>query len=76
MGDAEGDANEAPATVEVGPFRLMRHEVTNAQFARFVADSGHLTDAERDGGYVWDGRWRRVSGADWRRPQGPGSGRS
>ncbi len=72
MGDAEGDDNEAPRAVEVAPFRLMRHEVTNAQFARFVVASGHATDPERSGfGYVWAGRWGRVAGADWRRPRGP-----
>ena len=72
MGDAEGDANEAPKPMAVGPFRLMRHEVTNAQFTAFVAATGHRTDPERSGaGYVWDGRWRLITGADWRHPYGP-----
>jgi formylglycine-generating enzyme required for sulfatase activity len=53
--------------VRVEAFRLMRREVTNAQFAAFVAASDHLTDPERKGwGYLWDGRWQRVAGADWR----------
>ncbi len=60
--------------LDVAPFRLMRHEVTNRQFAAFVAATGHLTDSERKGfGYVWTGRWRRVAGADWRHPFGPES---
>ena len=72
MGDAAGEPDEAPKTVTVGPFRLMRHEVTNRQFAAFVAASGHRTDPERRGfGYVWDRRWRRVAGAAWRHPAGP-----
>jgi formylglycine-generating enzyme required for sulfatase activity len=59
--------------VRVEAFRLMRREVTNAQFAAFVAASDHLTDPERKGwGYLWDGRWQRVAGADWRHPFGPG----
>jgi sulfatase modifying factor 1 len=75
MGDAEGDPNEAPKWVTVAPFRIMREEVTNAQFAAFVERSGHVTDAERSGaGYVWNGRWRLREGADWRHPHGPESG--
>jgi sulfatase modifying factor 1 len=75
MGDPEGDANEAPKRVRVDTFRIMREEATNAVFADFVAATGHVTDPERRGfGYVWDGQWRKVEGADWRHPEGPGSG--
>jgi sulfatase modifying factor 1 len=74
MGDAGGEADEAPRTVSVAGFQLMRTEVTNARFAAFVAATGHRTDAERAGwGYVWSDRWRRVAGANWRRPFGPAS---
>lgn len=72
MGDAGGEPDEAPRRVKVAPFRIMRHEVTNRMFARFVEDSGYRTDPEKSGfGFVWDGRWQRVAGADWRRPAGP-----
>ncbi len=75
MGDAEGEPDESPRAVTVAPFRLMPFEVTNRLFARFVAESGHHSDASRPGSrYVWDGRWRAVAGADWRHPQGPESG--
>ncbi|MCH8926094.1 MAG: SUMF1/EgtB/PvdO family nonheme iron enzyme, partial [Proteobacteria bacterium] len=37
MGEAQGEPDEAPKTVRVAAFRLMRHEVTNRQFAAFVA---------------------------------------
>ncbi len=75
MGDPQGDANEAPRRVSVAAFSMMRAEVTNAQFAAFVAETGHRTDVERSGaGYVWSGRWRLVQGADWRRPAAGGSG--
>ena len=74
MGDAAGDANEAPRTVSVEPFRIGRLEVTNGEFAEFVAATGHASDAERSGaGYVWTDRWRLVAGADWRHPHGPKS---
>ncbi len=74
MGDARGEPDEAPRAVTVKPFRIMRFEVTNRDFAAFVAASGHRTDAERRGaGYVWDGRWRLAAGADWRHPEGPAS---
>jgi formylglycine-generating enzyme len=70
-----GDPPREPAArVTVAGFRLMRHEVTNRQFAAFVTETGFVTDAERSGqGAVWDGAWRRVRGADWRHPRGPGS---
>lgn len=32
---------------QVGPFAILRHEVTNAQFAAFVAATGYKTVAER-----------------------------
>jgi formylglycine-generating enzyme required for sulfatase activity len=71
MGDPAGEPDEAPGPVRVGAFRIMVHEVTTEAFGRFVAATGHLTDAERSGsGYVWTGRWGRVEGADWRRPDG------
>ena len=74
MGDARGEPDEAPRPVAVKPFRIMRHEITNGEFTRFVAANGYSTDAERSGfGYVWTDRWREVAGAQWRRPQGPGS---
>ena len=74
MGDPAGEPDEAPRTVRLAPFRLMRFEVTNLEFADFAASTGTLTDAERVGaGYVWTGRWRTAAGADWRHPHGPES---
>lgn len=74
IGDADGEPDERPREVSVGPFGIMRHEVTNREFAEFIAASGHVTDPERSGtGYVWNGRWREIAGADWRHPSGPGS---
>ena len=74
MGDAEGEADEAPRSVTVAPFRLMRLEVTNRQYADFVAATGHRPELERPGfGYVWTDLWRAVRGADWRHPHGSAS---
>jgi formylglycine-generating enzyme required for sulfatase activity len=48
---AEGDTvypEEGPVTpAHVGGFWMDRHEVTNAQFAAFVAATGYVTQAER-----------------------------
>ena len=74
MGDARGDANEMPRRMTVAPFRMDLTEVTNREFAKFVAETGHVTDVEKSGeGYVWTDRWRPVTGADWRHPYGPAS---
>ena len=72
MGDAEGEADEAPRSVAIAPFRLMRLEVTNRQYADFVIATGHRPQLERPGfGYVWTDRWRSVPDTDWRHPHGP-----
>ena len=49
--------------------------MTNAQFAAFFADTGHLTLAERRGGGEAHtaGGWNFIDGADWQHPQGPSS---
>ncbi len=70
-----------PMRLHVAGFAIQANEVTNAEFARFVEATGHVTDAERSGGAaVFVGPeegalngWRYVEGADWRHPQGPGS---
>lgn len=78
---------EAPTVaVHVDAFRILSHEVTNDEFARFVADTGYVTDAEKS---VSEGRegagsavfrpelgasgqypWQLVSGATWQSPEG------
>ncbi|WP_130513041.1 formylglycine-generating enzyme family protein [Krasilnikovia cinnamomea] len=103
MGSDEHYPEEGPAhPAAVDGFHIERHPVTNDQFAAFVADTGHVTLAERApdaadypdadpsllvpssavftppahrvdlrDAYQW---WSGVPGADWRHPQGPGSG--
>ncbi|MEL6567672.1 MAG: SUMF1/EgtB/PvdO family nonheme iron enzyme [Pseudomonadota bacterium] len=73
-----------PQRVFVSPFRLQVHEVTNSQFAAFVAATGYMTEAERNGGSAqfretdtptnllsW---WRIDAGASWKTPGGAGTG--
>ncbi|MGI9414851.1 MAG: formylglycine-generating enzyme family protein [Hyphomicrobiales bacterium] len=74
LGDPRGDRNEVVEAKPVPAFRIMRHEVTNAQFARFVERTGHVSDPEKgERSYVWTDKWRWVKGATWRRPHGPKS---
>ena len=48
MGSDGGYPEEAPArSVKVGSFMIDRYDVTNAEFARFVAATGYKTLAER-----------------------------
>jgi len=71
-------------TADVADFMIDRTEVSQAQFAAFVAATGYVTEAERTGGGAvfqvptqaqlseqsmpW---WRFVAGASWRQPGGP-----
>jgi sulfatase modifying factor 1 len=84
LGEDGPDRPGVPTTVPA--FAIDRHEVTNRQFAAFVAATGYRTQAEREGASAVfvapDGPvpldnaarwWRFVEGADWRHPQGAGS---
>lgn len=76
VGDPDED-DAALRRVRIERFLMDRHEVTNRQFADFVAATGHVTDAERENGaWVYRGGesdWKRVRDADWRHPLGRGS---
>lgn len=75
IGDDGGPPSERPAFAErVPPFFMDEHPVTVGEFRRFVAATGHRTDAERLGGGVYDPRtdlWAVVPGAVWHHPSGP-----
>lgn len=66
-----------PRRVRIESFYIDRHETTNREFERFVAETGHVTSAERAGGaWVYRGGesdWTYIEGANWRHPLGPGS---
>jgi formylglycine-generating enzyme required for sulfatase activity len=73
--------------VKIAAFNIDATEVTNAQFAEFVAATGYVTQAEKPqagfgkpGGAVFTiptpdnpSWWRFVEGANWRHPTGPES---
>jgi formylglycine-generating enzyme required for sulfatase activity len=74
--DASARTSERPAhEVSVEPFHMDEHEVSNRQFAEFVARTGYVTKAEERGfSQVYDlekRRWAKCPGADWRHPGGP-----
>jgi formylglycine-generating enzyme required for sulfatase activity len=71
-------ADESPAhDVTVQQFAMDKYEVTNKQFAQFIAATGYITDAEnRHSGWVYRKGakdWEEIKGADWRHPEGPSS---
>jgi len=78
MGTDDGFPYEAPAhEVTVESFWMDAHEVTAAEFARFVTATAYVTEAEKFG---WSGvfdletrEWKRVDGATWQHPHGPRS---
>jgi formylglycine-generating enzyme len=81
MGANDGEPDERPLhDVKVSDFWMDRTEVTNDQFARFVAATRHVTTAEKPsaerpaGSWVFrDGKKMWLAGANWRVPGGPGT---
>ena len=75
--------------LHVDGFDILSHEVTNAEFARFVEETGYVTEAERSAaaggeaagsavflnaeGSMSQAPWQLVSGATWKSPEGPGT---
>jgi formylglycine-generating enzyme required for sulfatase activity len=76
MGTDDGFPYEGPVhPVTLKSFWIDEHEVTVAQFEKFVAATHYKTDAEK---YGWSGvfdvksgEWTKVDGADFRHPHGP-----
>lgn len=84
MGSSDGFSHEGPVhEVRLDAFYMDTHEVTNGDFARFVKETGYVTEAEqwkwsivfapddtpgqRVPGAAW---WKRADGATWRHPNG------
>ena len=78
MGAADGMPYEAPVhLVTLKSFWIDTHEVTVADFAKFIEATRYQTEAEKFG---WSGvfnmksgEWEDVRGANWRHPDGPKS---
>ncbi len=89
MGSNDGAPDEQPIhDVRVNEFWMDRTEVTNAEFGKFVKETGYLTTAElaqpQPGSWCFQPgadasaekreTWSAfVAGANWRRPRGPAS---
>jgi sulfatase modifying factor 1 len=76
IGDDAAPRDERPQfRLKLAAFQMDRTPVTVAQFRRFVADTGYVTDAERVGSSgvlsKGEGGWVDVEGANWRIPRGP-----
>lgn len=71
---APGHVLANPAAIDwqvVDGFAIARTETTVAQFGRFVAATGTVTRAERDGGgSVYEAGWTQKPGWTWRTPFG------
>ncbi len=78
MGTTDGMAHESPVhQVKIDSFWMDEHEVTVAEFAKFVEAVNYKTEAEKFG---WSGvfdietsRWIKADGANWRNPEGKNS---
>lgn len=68
-------ASESLRRVELTPFEIDPHEVTNERFAQFVLETEYETDTERNG-YTMrlvGGGSMEAPGYSWKTPEGPGS---
>jgi formylglycine-generating enzyme required for sulfatase activity len=72
-----GAAERPLPTLPMEEFWMDATEVTNRQFAEFVAATGYATTAEQEGAsdvfVVEEHRWQKTPGADWRHPTGTNS---
>ena len=77
MGGGERIEENPPHLVIVPTFAIDTHEVTVERFSKFIAATGHRTEAEKWG---WSGvfdiqkqDWKPVNGATWKEVGGPGT---
>lgn len=75
MGTDDGMPFESPVhSVELKSFLMDEHEVTVAEFAKFVEATNYKTEAEKFGWSgvfnIESGAWEKSDGASWRHPDG------
>lgn len=73
MGTDDGMPFESPVhEVTVNSFWIDKHEVTVAEFEKFVKETNYVTEGEKIGWSgvfsVKDGNWTRCDGVSWRNP--------
>jgi len=69
--DGQDITSERPVhVVSVSSFWMGKYEVTNAEFERFVDETGYVTQAEKEGkgDKHIDGRWQETKDISWRNP--------
>lgn len=74
MGNNSGIEHEQPVhEVILDAYWLDRTEVTNRQFAKFVQETGYITNAEDKGRSVArvDGQWQEQEGITWKTSSNP-----
>jgi len=66
--------NNENLKVSIGELEVMKYEVTNSAFKKFVDGTHYITTAERNGeSMIFDystGKWILQPGADWNHPKG------
>ena len=68
-------AASSPARqVYVEKFKIGKKLVSFNEFARFIDDSGYITESEKEGwGWVWEKGWLKKNNVSWKRPFGNSS---
>jgi formylglycine-generating enzyme required for sulfatase activity len=64
FGPTYGEGAQRPVAIPKG-ISIGKYEVTKAQFARFVRETGHSTSG---GCFVWNGKYEQDASKDWRNP--------
>ena len=65
--EADRGSDEEQHEVEVSDFYIAQHELTVADFKKFIDATGYKTDAEKAGtSWVFTTEWKEQSGVNWK----------
>ena len=72
MGSEDYEAEKPVQKIMLSNYYIDKYLVTNAQFSKFVEQTGYVTDAEKEeSGMVRIGRrWKKLPEANWKTPDG------